>query len=148
MKSVRSSEPSILGPYPGRSGLTPKQAPARGGGAGRARLAAVDPFGLIVGGALLLLLVAVLLLGLYHPKSGAEILDWRPTRSPETEIELELDDIDQMLEAQNARRRRRGQAELTEHGLRADVAREQAELDARAAEYRDRRPGAPGDLER
>jgi len=108
----------------------------------------VDPFGLIVGGALLLLLVAVLLLGLYHPKSGAEILDWRPTRSPETEIELELDDIDQMLEAQNARRRRRGQAELTEHGLRADVAREQAELDARAAEYRDRRPGAPGDLER
>ena len=41
-----------------------------------------------------------------------------PTR---IEIELELDDIDQMLEAQNERRRRSGRPELTEEDMRAEV---------------------------
>ena len=29
------------------------------------------------------LIVFILLLGQFHPKSGAQILDWKPTRSPE-----------------------------------------------------------------
>jgi hypothetical protein len=74
----------------------------------------VDPFALImlaiVGG----LLVVLLLLGRFYPGSGAQQLDWRPTRSVEVEVQNEIDDIDQMLEAVNARRRARGEAELTE----------------------------------
>jgi hypothetical protein len=60
-----------------------------------------------------LLIVLVLLLGVFYPGSGADVLDWRPTRSPEVEAQLELDDADQMLEAQNERRRRTGRPELT-----------------------------------
>jgi len=61
------------------------------------------------------------------------VLDWTPTRSVETEVELELDDIDQMLEAQNERRRRRGLPDRTEDDVRADVAAHERELKDRAA---------------
>jgi hypothetical protein len=60
-----------------------------------------------------LLLLLVLALGRFYPGSGADVLDWRPTRSPELEAQLEVDDLDQMLEAQNERRRRTGRPELT-----------------------------------
>ena len=46
---------------------------------------------------------------------------WRPTRSPELEAELELDDVDQMLEAQNARRRASGRPERTEEDVRKQL---------------------------
>jgi hypothetical protein len=49
-------------------------------------------------------------------------VDWRPTRSPEVEAELEIDDVDQMIEAQNARRRASGRREITEDDVRAQVA--------------------------
>lgn len=77
----------------------------------------------IVGG----LVAGLVLLGLFHPRTGAEALDWRPTRSAEQEIQNEIDDLDQMLEAANARRRRRGEPELTEAGLRASVGVDLAE---------------------
>ena len=70
----------------------------------------------------LVLLGIFLALGRWYPGSGAEQVDWRPTRSPEVEAELELEDIDQMLEAQNARRRASGRRELTEDDVRAQVA--------------------------
>jgi hypothetical protein len=73
-----------------------------------------------------------LAIGLYHPKSGAEVLDWKPTRSHEDEVRLELEDVDQMLEAQNERRRESGRAELTEDGIRAEV-REEARRRERGA---------------
>jgi hypothetical protein len=60
-----------------------------------------------------LLIVLVLVLGVFYPGTGADVLDWRPTRSPEVEAQLEVDDADQMLEAQNERRRRTGRPELT-----------------------------------
>jgi len=62
-----------------------------------------------------------LAIGKWYPGSGAEQVDWRPTRSIEDEVQLELDDVDQMLEAQNERRRASGRAELTEDGIRAEV---------------------------
>lgn len=74
-----------------------------------------------------LFVLAVLLLGRFYPGSGAEQLDWRPTRSPELEAANEVDDLDQMREAVNRRRRARGQAELTEGDLRARVAEDLAE---------------------
>jgi hypothetical protein len=71
------------------------------------------------------LLVWVIFLGLYHPRSGSDVLDWRPTRSPELEAQNEVDDLDQMLEAANERRRRRGEAELTEAAVEARVMEDQ-----------------------
>ena len=64
-------------------------------------------------------------LGRWYPGSGAEQVDWRPTRSPELEAELELDDVDQMLEAQNSRRRATGRPELTEEDIQERVAEDQ-----------------------
>ena len=77
----------------------------------------MDPFALIMLGIVGGLLVVLLLLGRFYPGSGAKQLDWHPTRSVEVEVQNEIDDLDQMLEAVNARRRARGEAELTEDDL-------------------------------
>jgi hypothetical protein len=92
----------------------------------------VDPFVVVIFGGVAVIVIFVLLLGRFYPGSGADVLDWKPNNAAlETQIENELDDIDQMLEAANERRRRRGKPELTERQLRADVAAEQRELNAR-----------------
>src|SRR5260221_13641684 len=78
----------------------------------------MDPFALIMLGIVVALIVFVLLLGRYHPKSGSDVLRWQPTRSAEMEVQNEVDDLDQMLEATNQRRRARGESELTEAALR------------------------------
>jgi hypothetical protein len=77
-----------------------------------------------------------LAIGKWYPGSGAEQLDWRPTRSYEDEVELELQDVDQMIEAQNERRRRSGRAEISEDQIRAEVADEEQAQQERAAEWR------------
>jgi hypothetical protein len=64
------------------------------------------------------------------------VLDWKPTRSYEDEVELELQDVDQMIEAQNERRRRSGRPEISEDQVRADIAAEEREQERRAAEFR------------
>lgn len=91
----------------------------------------MDPFVavmlLLVGG----LLVGVILLGIFYPGSGADQVDWRPTRSAEAEYANEIDDLEQMTEAVNSRRRARGEPELTEQGLRAEVAADLAATVAR-----------------
>lgn len=79
----------------------------------------MDPFALIMLGIVGGLLLWVLFLGLYHPRTGSDVLRWRPTRSAELELQNEIDDVDQMLEAANARRRARGEAELTEDEYRS-----------------------------
>ena len=95
----------------------------------------MDAFALVAVGGLLVLFLIFLAIGKWYPGTGADVLDWKPTRSVETEVELELDDIDQMLEAQNERRRRRGEADRTEDDVRADVAAQERELKARGEEY-------------
>jgi hypothetical protein len=94
----------------------------------------VDPFAVVmivlVGG----LFVGVILLGVFYPGSGVDQVDWRPTRSAEVEYQNEMDDLEQMTEAVNRRRRARGEAELTEDGLRAEV---QADLAATVARGED-----------
>ena len=93
-------------------------------------------------GLFVFLIVFILLLGWLYPGSGAEQLNWRPTRSPEVEAENEVDDITQMLEAANARRRRKGLDDLTEDALSERVRAHQREMD----EFRARQ--APeGDLD-
>lgn len=75
---------------------------------------------------LLFFVGVILLVGHFYPGSGADLLDWKPTRSYETEVQLELDDVQQMLDAQNEMRRRRGAPELTEEELNEKVAEDQA----------------------
>ena len=82
----------------------------------------MDPFALIMLGGVAGLVIVLLLLGRFYPGSGAEQLDWRPTRSAEVEVQNEIDDLDQMREAVNRRRRARGETELTEDDLHEHVA--------------------------
>jgi hypothetical protein len=78
--------------------------------------------------AMVLLLLGVLfLLEHFYSGNNAELLDWKPTRSPELEVQNEIDDVQQMLEAQNEMRRRRGAAERSEQELRDEVATEELE---------------------
>jgi hypothetical protein len=78
-------------------------------------------------GMLALIVGVLLLIGRAYPGSSAELVDWKPTRSPEVEAQNEIDDVRQMLEAQNEMRRRRGAPEIDEDRLRAEV--EEEELD-------------------
>jgi hypothetical protein len=63
----------------------------------------------------------------FYTGNNAELLDWKPTRSPELEVENEVDDVQQMLAAQNEMRRRRGVAPRDEQELRDEVAAEEME---------------------
>ena len=65
------------------------------------------------------IVLVLVLLARAYPGSGADLVDWKPTRSYEDEARLETEDIQQMIEAQNEMRRRRGERELT----RADASR-------------------------
>ena len=76
--------------------------------------------------AMIAFLVGVLLLiGHFYPGSGTDIVDWKPTRSYEDEAQLEADDVQQMIAAQNEMRRRRGAPEMTEADLRKKVAEDE-----------------------
>ncbi len=85
----------------------------------------MDEFGWLVTGGVIATILIFLAIGKWYPGSGAEQVDWKPTRSIEQEIELERDDVAQMLEANNERRRASGRPELTEDGLREEVAVEE-----------------------
>jgi hypothetical protein len=95
----------------------------------------MDGFAFVVLACGVAVLLVLLALGKYAPGSGAEQLDWKPTRSLETEIQLELDDVDQMIEAQNERRRRTGRPERSEDDVRAEVEEAQRALEERRAAY-------------
>jgi hypothetical protein len=87
------------------------------------------PVGFVLGtlGMLALIIGVLVLIGHFYPGSSAELVDWRPTRSPELEAQNEIDDVQQMLEAQNEMRRRRGVEERDEQELREEVAAEELE---------------------
>lgn len=77
---------------------------------------------------LVLFMVAVLLVvGHFYGGSDADLVDWHPTRSPAVEAQNEIDDVRQMLEAQNEMRARRGVPPLDEGELRRQVAAEELE---------------------
>ncbi|MBS1860177.1 MAG: hypothetical protein JSS68_00555 [Actinobacteria bacterium] len=70
---------------------------------------------------LLFIVGIVVVVGHAYPGDDAELIDWFPTRSPAVEVQNEIDDVRQMLEAQNEMRRRRGAPELTEADIDARV---------------------------
>jgi len=96
---------------------------------------AMELFSLVMVAIFVGFLGGILLLGFYSPRSGADVLNWRPTRSPEAEIQNEIDDVAQMLEASNEMRRRRGAAERSEEDIAAAVEADRRELKRRAREY-------------
>jgi hypothetical protein len=59
----------------------------------------------------LVMLVIAMVAGHFNGDSDEELLDWRPTRSPKRESELQVRDLDQMLAALNRYRRQRGAPE-------------------------------------
>jgi hypothetical protein len=73
----------------------------------------VDVFTLVSGGIVAFFVVGTILLGVFSKRSALDVLDWKPTRSPQVEAENEIDDLAQMMEAQNELRRRRGKPERT-----------------------------------
>jgi hypothetical protein len=86
-----------------------------------------------------LALLIVLTARMTRDHSVADLLDWKPTRSPEVEAQNEIDDVQQMIDAQNEYRRKRGAKEITE----ADVERQAREDQAIRA--RGRGPFAQGE---
>jgi len=78
-------------------------------------------------GMVLLVVGVLVLIDHFYTGNNAELLDWKPTRSPELEVQNEVDDVQQMLEAQNEMRRRRGADERNERQLREEVAEEERE---------------------
>ena len=92
---------------------------------------------MFVFGAIVVAFLVFLAIGKWYPGSGAEQVDWKPTRSYEDEIRLELEDIDQMVEAQNERRRASGRPEISEDQIRAEVEEEERWRKEASEQYRD-----------
>lgn len=92
---------------------------------------------------LVLLVVLFLLIALTarmtRDHSVADLLDWKPTRSPEVEAQNEIDDVQQMIDAQNEYRRKRGAREITEEDVERQAREDQA------VRARGRGPFAQGD---
>ncbi len=88
----------------------------------------MNVFTVVVGGLLAFFVITTVLLGVFSKRSPLDILDWRPTRSPEAEAAAELDDVAQMIAAQNELRRRRGLPERTQEEIEDDLERDRAEL--------------------
>jgi hypothetical protein len=96
----------------------------------------VDAFTVIFGGTLAFFIVTVLLLGIFSKRSARDYLDWKPTRSAELEAQNDIDDITQMIEAQNEIRRRRGLPDRDEAEIEASVERAREELAEQRRRYR------------
>ncbi|HEY2318206.1 MAG TPA: hypothetical protein VGH67_07895 [Solirubrobacteraceae bacterium] len=74
----------------------------------------MDPFALVLLAGLVVLVLWVWILGRANQSRGMEPFGLRSARQiTEEREELEAEDLAQMLEAHNARRRRRGEADMT-----------------------------------
>ena len=67
----------------------------------------MDPMWVFFGSFVLIFVVMLLVLGLWHPRAGNDIVG-KSRRNPAAEAEIEANDIDQMIEARNDLRRRAG----------------------------------------
>jgi hypothetical protein len=91
-------------------------------------------FTLIVFGALALILVGLLALGAWNPRSISELTGRSDERRLAFQATLEERDIGEMVDAQNDSRRRRGKAEVSESEIRARAQAEQRRSIARTRE--------------
>lgn len=70
------------------------------------------------------LLLFFFLLGKFTAGSGADLVDWDPTRRQEAKLALEDEDAADLLEITNRRRRAHGLPELSHDDVRAALARQ------------------------
>jgi hypothetical protein len=95
----------------------------------------VDPFAVIILGGLAALVIWIMVLGKFSGRGLAQ-LDWKsPREVTESRDALEAEDLSQMLEAHNARRRRRGEAEVTVEDLEVKVMQEASEQNRLREKY-------------
>jgi hypothetical protein len=96
----------------------------------------VDPFAVVILSGIGAVILAVYLLGMFYPGSGMEQLGLRSAREiSETRESLEAEDLDQMLAAHNARRRARGEPEVTVADLELRIARDMRDEQRRREAY-------------
>ena len=96
----------------------------------------MDPFAVVILCGIAALILSVYLLGRFYPGSGMEQLGLRSAREiSETREALEAEDLDQMLAAHNARRRARGEAEVTVADMELRVAHDVNEQQRRREAY-------------
>ena len=82
----------------------------------------MDPFAVVLVFGLVALILWVVLLGKYAPGSGLDQIGWKSARQVyETREALDAEDLQQMLQAHNARRRARGESEVTVEELEMRV---------------------------
>ena len=81
---------------------------------------------LLVFGLLALIVVVLVVVSNGYPGSGADLVGYSDQRSYETEANLEAQEVDQMIAAQNEYRRRRGEAALTDKEISRWVAEDDA----------------------
>lgn len=75
----------------------------------------------VFGGALILIVILARL----HPGSGADLLDFDPAKRLEQRYAAEFEDMEDMMETHNRRRRARGLPEQTEDEYRIEKQREE-----------------------
>jgi hypothetical protein len=96
----------------------------------------VDPFAVVILSGIGAVILAVYLLGRFYPGSGMEQVGLRSAREiSETRESLEAEDLEQMMAAHNARRRARGEAEVTVADMELRIARDMQEQQRRREAY-------------
>jgi hypothetical protein len=97
---------------------------------------AVDPFAVVILSGIAAVVLSVYLLGRFYPGNGMEQLGLRSAREiSESREALEAEDLDQMLAAHNARRRARGETEISVGDLELRVAQDVNEQQRRREAY-------------
>lgn len=109
----------------------------------------MDPFAATILAIVAFVLIVVVALGIFYPGSGAAQVGWRtPRQHAEAEAALDSEDLEQMLEAANSRRRARGERELTVEGLlrpHDEPASGADDVEAALARFRAERASRRGD---
>ena len=96
----------------------------------------MDPFAVVILSGIGVVILCVWLLGRFYPGSGMEQLGLRSAREiSETREQLEAEDLDQMMAAHNARRRARGESEMTVGDFELRVAQDMREQRRRREAY-------------
>jgi hypothetical protein len=100
----------------------------------------MDPFAVVLLAGIGGLVVWLVVLGRFAPGSGADQLGLRSGREiTERQAALEAEDLAQMLEARNARRRARGETEVSVEEYEMQVMSENSEQRRRDSEQADAR---------
>jgi len=92
----------------------------------------MDPFTLVVIGAIVLGILVFLAIGFWHPARASDVTDSARQQAWAAQAEIEGRDIGEMVEGQNVYRRARGEDEITEGDAQRAANERQRESIARS----------------